>query len=233
MEDEKDQIQGPEAIIIADDLSSDGTVNPEQLKKFYEHRFVRADTIFKTEDGKLEDGKLFVLNFPDSIEDRLIDKLIDRMKEERFAREPETTSQMGEWIEIEARSRKEFAIHVDKIREKMECQIARDDESDGINNVCIGGPNVSVSPFIKEPLPQFIKDMYKLPFDEEVIPRMTAEQREQLYKKPDGYLDETHIKELHKKEMEEFKTTDLQLLRDFFAREWKAVKELWKTWRDR
>jgi len=174
MEDNKDQIQGEETIIIADDLNSNHTVDPEQVKKFYKHRFISACKIFKAEDGEL-----VVLNFPDSIENRLVEKLIERMKEERFIRDEELINDLK------------------------------------TPNVCIGGPNVSVSPFIKEPLPQFIKDMYKLPFD------------------LDTFKTPSCKAEVPREEMEEFNKSDLQLLREFFAREWKAMKELWKTWRSK
>jgi|SRR5271156_36367 len=165
MEDNKDQTQEEETIIIADDLNSNHTVDPEQVKKFYKHRFISACKIFKAEDGEL-----VVLNLPDSIENRLVEKLIERMKEEKL---------------------KDGLLKLDA--------------------VAMAATPLSTT----EITPPYIKDMYRLPFDEEVIPRMTAEQREALFKK------------------EEFNKSDLQLLRNFFAREWKAAKELWKTWRNR
>src|SRR5271170_4917657 len=90
--------------------------------------------------------------------------------------------------------------------------------------------------------PPYIKDMYRLPFDdvtlskkeEEMIDvlnreRYCVDKNEYLRKKVELINKRRDIPK--KEEKEEFKTTDLKLLREFFVREWKAAKELWKTWR--
>jgi hypothetical protein len=182
MEDNKDQIQGQAGCEVNQDRLVENLISRLEDKGYL--------VAPKDKLPPLKEGERWVEveSFP--LEDRLVEKLIVRMKE-----------------------------LIDKLIERMkEERFIRDEEL--INdlktpNVCIGGPNVSVSPFIKEPLPQFIKDMYKLPFD------------------LDTFKTPSCKAEVPREEMEEFNKSDLQLLREFFAREWKAMKELWKTWRSK
>jgi hypothetical protein len=231
MEDNKDQIQGQEGCEVNQDRLVENLISRLEDKGYL--------VAPKDKLPPLKEGERWVEveSFP--LEDRLveklivrmkelIDKLIERMKEERFIRDEELINDLKTPLDIEELRQELAEVNEEESLPEGKCGDILV-EIDGkwrwvtplryndlkTPNVCIGGPNVSVSPFIKEPLPQFIKDMYKLPFD------------------LDTFKTPSCKAEVPREEMEEFNKSDLQLLREFFAREWKAAKELWKAWRSK
>jgi len=150
-------------------------------------------------------------------EDRLIEKLIERMTKEGFCR---------------------IFNPPQDIKDAKESYLRNKDW------VQQSGEPPHQEPSATEITPPYIKDMYRLPFDdvtlskkeEEMIDvlnreRYCVDKNEYLRKKVELINKRRDIPK--KEEKEEFKTTDLKLLREFFVREWKATKELWKTWRSK